>query len=92
VAVTLVEIILTLRSNTSPAAAEQVFKALSETSQLIAEKSPEEAKEVPPVEDQLKLLLDKLNSVPVLKANKDRVMIEKELQPRISSSSRPSLF
>lgn len=77
------EIIQTLRNNSTPDVAEQLFKTLTETS-LEIEKSQEvpqeEVKEddaeadtsnkkVLDIEDQLKLLLNKLNSNSKLKQN-----------------------
>ena len=76
------EIIQTLRHNTSPDALDQLFQTLTETSEVIEGKSvkqdePEEVLDeqiveedgkkkdrtnVLPIEDQLKILLEKLNS------------------------------
>ena len=77
------EIIQTLRNNATPDAAEQLFKTLTETSEEIersqvlpAEEVKEEVEAESPekkpasvlsIEDQLKLLLDKLNSNSKLK-------------------------
>lgn len=68
------EIIQTLRNNTTPDAAQQLFKTLTETSEEIerSQEVPQEEgdqddskatsnKKVLDIEDQLKLLLNKLN-------------------------------
>jgi hypothetical protein len=57
-----VEIIQTLRSNTSPEAAEQLFKTLTETSQEVKKASEDEQEPTMNIDAQLKLLLEKLQS------------------------------
>lgn len=80
---TIMEIIQTLRNNATPDAAEQLFKTLTETSEEIershveskdgakeeaeAEAAAQKQASVLSIEDQLKLLLDKLNSNSKLK-------------------------
>jgi hypothetical protein len=56
------EIIGTLRSNTSPDAAEQLFKTLTETSKEVKKATEEEQDASMNIDAQLKLLLEKLNS------------------------------
>jgi len=57
-----VEIISTLRSNTSPDAAEQLFKTLTETSKEVKDATEEKKDTTMNIDGQLELLLDKLKS------------------------------
>ena len=65
------EIISTLRSNTSPDAAEQLFKTLTETSKEVKDATEEKKDTTMNIDGQLELLLDKLKSNSNLQASKE---------------------